>query len=664
MGRLKFYSEPQEVDENWQEKDQVTVTEVTFGRADSSSPISPRRSESTSSVESNGAAKVLEKPKPVASTRKTDFFRRGIMFHLLPVLITVFLTIMYKQQWRWPYPGPSPEMEAGLQFAAKLHEFLIIISLSSILFHRLRYMLLESDGVPLGLLTASFQLNNPMFFLSPEFFGASRKIFSTLPIFYTFILVLAAAFLSLAASPFSAIVLIPRELRLPLKESHFVMPKATRRLEGKSLESDGYYLGATLAIPESSLYPMSIGPDLGVTWSCPSIPDRPGNCISEFQRLFINAFSTLLTTHVTNRGPEVALENGPFYIGGSKRVIRIEHTNFAVESATTELVNQITRVTCPFQMTGQRLFETRDGIINAIQSASINGTGETYPIIVASALAAGSKILPDMQSQILTHSCIRTIDNRELSVDYLVSFPWGTTEGSDQNLAQTPCFETGPYPAFEFAMNRRLATELMQRNWTKGFTHFVDLQDHVPYPISGGYVAVRPIPKPDLIGGSHSSFPDGRYFQVIEIGYVVAQWVKAQPSTVQSINSLVADTGVLPGELEQSFGSVLNRTASTVGPIVSMDAAWLNSLDIFPFEFVSTDGFPRLDDNALSLFEYLPRGRAESVIPILLAAVMSNVHLSFAAFDPPGTMCVSTGGLTGDGCLRPDENGVGPVVYE
>ncbi|KAK0612044.1 hypothetical protein B0T14DRAFT_558797 [Immersiella caudata] len=94
-----------------------------------------------------------------------------------------------------------------------------------------------------------------------------------------------------------------------------------------------------------------------------------------------------------------------------------------------------------------------------------------------------------------------------------------------------------------------------------------------------------------------------------------------------------------------------------------MDMAWLNFLDILPFELVSTDGFPRLDDNALPLFDYVPRGRAETVIPVLLAAVMSNVHFAFAAFEPSHLMCVSTGVPVGEGCLEPDRNGVGPVVY-
>jgi len=121
MGRLMPDTEFPDVGDGWQKKDQIIVTEIPLDT--DQTPESPRRLHTGSSDERNRGAEIIEQPKSVASTRKRDFFLRGVAYHLPPILVTAFLTVIYKQQWRWPYPGLSFEMEAALQFVAKLHEF-------------------------------------------------------------------------------------------------------------------------------------------------------------------------------------------------------------------------------------------------------------------------------------------------------------------------------------------------------------------------------------------------------------------------------------------------------------------------------------------------------------------------------------------------------------
>lgn len=217
-------------------KTRIVVTEAA---CDSDyTPTTPGRVDSEK--EGERGSPTLENPKIAVSGRKRDALYYGAVYHLLALLVTALLTIVYIQQWRWPYPGPSDEVQAGLQFVTKLHECLLIISLSNILSHRLRYLLLTSEGVPLGLLTTAFQLNSPMFSVGSEFLDTLRRLFSSLSIFLSFGLVCSTALLSFAASPLSAVVLLPRPLKLPLPESHFAMQALfeKRRISGSGRYSD------------------------------------------------------------------------------------------------------------------------------------------------------------------------------------------------------------------------------------------------------------------------------------------------------------------------------------------------------------------------------------------------------------------------------------------
>ncbi len=145
---------------------------------------------------------VTEAPKEVSTNRKVRLLVSVARFHLPSLCFTVFITVLYARNSLWPGngaavpphaydptlthvfatrlgDGPTANHIAALQFAAKLNEGLVVISLSNILFHRVRYLMLQSDGVPLGLLASSFQLSNLLNFFNPEILGTAKNAIST-----------------------------------------------------------------------------------------------------------------------------------------------------------------------------------------------------------------------------------------------------------------------------------------------------------------------------------------------------------------------------------------------------------------------------------------------------------------------------------------------------
>ncbi len=126
---------------------------------------------------------------------------------------------------------PTTEESAAFQFAAKLNEGLVLLSLSSILFHHIRYRMLESGGVPLGLLSAPFQLNSPVYFISAEFFSVVRSAVSSCSL-SSVALVVTAGSLAVAVGPFSAILLTPHYGLWELQISELLVPAIRGALSG------------------------------------------------------------------------------------------------------------------------------------------------------------------------------------------------------------------------------------------------------------------------------------------------------------------------------------------------------------------------------------------------------------------------------------------------
>lgn len=165
-----------------------------------------------------------EQPKVVYSYKRREIIRQILLFHLVPVSINFALLGLYVRRVLWVPPWPTTNLLNTLQFAAKVHETLMIASLASVLLHHIRHRLLSSShGVPLGLLTSPFRLLDMTYLCSQEFLAAcssEKGIHGVISIvIHVYLFVLAAIL-----GPASAIIMLPRlrdwELAHTIAEAH------------------------------------------------------------------------------------------------------------------------------------------------------------------------------------------------------------------------------------------------------------------------------------------------------------------------------------------------------------------------------------------------------------------------------------------------------------
>lgn len=156
----------------------------------------------------------IEPPKIAISNRRRHALIASLV-QVLPLLVTIPVLRLSIYNVYWDDLG-SPHQDTylqGWQFAAKGHEILIVASLSAIVLHKIRYELCASDGVPLGLVAAGYQLYSVGYLWSSEFWGGiisrpiSARFSQRAPLWFV---IGFAVFLSAVAGPSSAIAMIPR----------------------------------------------------------------------------------------------------------------------------------------------------------------------------------------------------------------------------------------------------------------------------------------------------------------------------------------------------------------------------------------------------------------------------------------------------------------------
>ncbi|KAK1981124.1 hypothetical protein LZ30DRAFT_721152 [Colletotrichum cereale] len=173
-----------------------------------SGEFSPRQPPST-------AHKRSLDPKPVVRGSRWRFFN-GWVIHVPALLLTVGVTVLSQQRLFWyPYSGVQNErlnltaddLNNFLQLPAKVHEFLIVASLSAIGLSIFRRRLI-GDGVRLGFLTGGYRVGDLEYLVSPAFwrqgFGGFGSWDLLLAAYFVF-----ATMLSALVGPASAILLIP-----------------------------------------------------------------------------------------------------------------------------------------------------------------------------------------------------------------------------------------------------------------------------------------------------------------------------------------------------------------------------------------------------------------------------------------------------------------------
>ncbi|KAI4226727.1 MAG: hypothetical protein L6R40_008262 [Gallowayella cf. fulva] len=158
-----------------------------------------------------------EKPKTVLN--------RGLSFsaffiHILALLTTaavVGLNLATVYGWDQGTLRISDNQATNLlQFAAKLHEIVIVGSLTSMVMHCIRKRLISRKGLPLGLLSSGYQVTVPGYYFSKGFRSACTTdggLVLTLAVAVIYVLVVG---------PSSAVVVIPRldwwDVRAPFED--------------------------------------------------------------------------------------------------------------------------------------------------------------------------------------------------------------------------------------------------------------------------------------------------------------------------------------------------------------------------------------------------------------------------------------------------------------
>ncbi|KAJ4131809.1 hypothetical protein NW768_006009 [Fusarium equiseti] len=156
-----------------------------------------------------------ERPKKAFIASKLSVIGHLAMYHLPATSITLALACLYSAHIRWGHL--DNEQLNLLQFAAKGHETLILVSLTNILMHRIRYgLLLDGGGVPLGFLSASFNIGSPIqYFFSWELWAPllrsrTKSKHTTSGSHVMRFAIVIAIILSVSIAPLSAIAIIPR----------------------------------------------------------------------------------------------------------------------------------------------------------------------------------------------------------------------------------------------------------------------------------------------------------------------------------------------------------------------------------------------------------------------------------------------------------------------
>ncbi|RYC80739.1 hypothetical protein BFJ63_vAg16374 [Fusarium oxysporum f. sp. narcissi] len=152
-----------------------------------------------------------EPRKTVCSNNRSSALWHFVVFHLPAMLVTSALLTLHVINLHWPPSHPNVEEMAALQFAAKAQESLILISLTDVLLHRIRYGLLGRNGVPLGFLLSPFNIGFSLRYLvsrefwSPAVNPTGKRFFNAI----TAAMILLFSLLGLAAGPSAAIAMIP-----------------------------------------------------------------------------------------------------------------------------------------------------------------------------------------------------------------------------------------------------------------------------------------------------------------------------------------------------------------------------------------------------------------------------------------------------------------------
>lgn len=175
-----------------------------------------------------------EKPKVVLSKSTHDIARRCAI-HVFPIATTVtVLVVNYRGLYiGQDFSGPVKSETLNLlflQLLSKLHELLIVASLTVIVYSASRYELLFGDGVPLGLLGSGLSFTSIEYFFSKAFFAGARRWLKQkrkVQKIAFLALLLVSGFIATTAGPSSATLLVPKSQPFPGGSTDYYLPAST-----------------------------------------------------------------------------------------------------------------------------------------------------------------------------------------------------------------------------------------------------------------------------------------------------------------------------------------------------------------------------------------------------------------------------------------------------
>ncbi|KAK0620633.1 hypothetical protein B0T14DRAFT_497127 [Immersiella caudata] len=141
------------------------------------------------------------------------------LVHVLPVTATVILLYINHTRHFWfeqdvENDGAPDQTLSPLQFAAKVHEILVILSLAAITLKGFRRLLIGSSGLPLNLITAPYRVGDVPFIFSFRFISVfwSSDFALSLVLFINTII-------STLVGPASAVLMVPSPDWFPLHDA-------------------------------------------------------------------------------------------------------------------------------------------------------------------------------------------------------------------------------------------------------------------------------------------------------------------------------------------------------------------------------------------------------------------------------------------------------------
>ncbi|KAH7111133.1 hypothetical protein B0J11DRAFT_619970 [Dendryphion nanum] len=170
---------------------------------------------------------MIEEPN-VPLEKNLKPFLRSLIVHILPVASTIAIVQLTFRDVFWfdndpdsdavHWNGPKislNELLNLLQFAAKIHEILLVGSLGAMVMHRVRNRLIGKRGLPFGMVTAGYSVGSAEYLISPAFWSGFQRKFMTLSVLILSYTVLANTF-----GPASAIALVPSLDWWPMKRPY------------------------------------------------------------------------------------------------------------------------------------------------------------------------------------------------------------------------------------------------------------------------------------------------------------------------------------------------------------------------------------------------------------------------------------------------------------